>query len=400
MTSPTTVAGGIRDSRCGRLAVHGRAEALPLRVSRPVVSALLLAGFIAGACPVTAAAQGWAVDLSAGRTIYNPVLLDVGTNNLTGTVRYDAANDLWVYGSAAAPLGGQAPFWTAGGVGGRVASSGGRTTVGLELAAQGFQFRDAVLQRTGTGGDLKAIPFVGIVAGAMRVEAHGGWRGETLSYNGTRDNRGVLDMGGRVTWSGAVRLQGDARWVRAAEGTFPFVGGSLTYAGSPVSAWVQAGRWVSTSLDAATWGGGLGATAGPRTSVWASVQQEAPDPLYWNAPRRTWSAGVTRRFGGPARTAPPATVAAASTRNTGGVTIRLPGEDAPGSALSIAGSFNDWAPIPMTRERRAWVIRLPLAPGVYQYAFRKGTGEWFVPASVPGRRDDGMGGSVATLVVQ
>jgi hypothetical protein len=45
------------------------------------------------------------------------------------------------------------------------------------------------------------------------------------------------------------------------------------------------------------------------------------------------------------------------------------------------------------------VIRLPLAAGVYQYAFRSATGEWFVPTSIAGRRDDGMGGHVAVLVV-
>jgi len=45
------------------------------------------------------------------------------------------------------------------------------------------------------------------------------------------------------------------------------------------------------------------------------------------------------------------------------------------------------------------VIRVPLTAGVYHYAFRSAGGEWFVPASVVGRRDDGMGGHVAVLVV-
>jgi len=38
-------------------------------------------------------------------------------------------------------------------------------------------------------------------------------------------------------------------------------------------------------------------------------------------------------------------------------------------------------------------------PGVYHYTFRSATGEWFVPVSTAGRRDDGMGGFVAVLVV-
>jgi hypothetical protein len=36
---------------------------------------------------------------------------------------------------------------------------------------------------------------------------------------------------------------------------------------------------------------------------------------------------------------------------------------------------------------------------VYHYAFRSHTGQWFVPASVAGRRDDGFGGHIAILVV-
>ena len=53
----------------------------------------------------------------------------------------------------------------------------------------------------------------------------------------------------------------------------------------------------------------------------------------------------------------------------------------------------------MQREGREWLLRLPLAPGVYHYAFRSDRGQWFVPPSVPNRRDDGMGGYVAVMVV-
>ena len=56
-------------------------------------------------------------------------------------------------------------------------------------------------------------------------------------------------------------------------------------------------------------------------------------------------------------------------------------------------------PVPMQREGRDWTIRLPLAKGAYHYAFQSARGAWFVPASIPGRRDDGMGGQVAVLLV-
>ena len=84
---------------------------------------------------------------------------------------------------------------------------------------------------------------------------------------------------------------------------------------------------------------------------------------------------------------------------TGEVVVTLRVEDAPQGAVSIAGDFNGWQPVPMQREGTEWVVRLPLAAGAYHYAFRSAAGAWFVPSSTPFRRDDGMGGHVAVLMV-
>ena len=54
----------------------------------------------------------------------------------------------------------------------------------------------------------------------------------------------------------------------------------------------------------------------------------------------------------------------------------------------------------MEREGDHWVYRVAVAPGVYNYAFVGADGTWFVPESVPGRKDDGMGGFVAVVVVR
>jgi hypothetical protein len=54
----------------------------------------------------------------------------------------------------------------------------------------------------------------------------------------------------------------------------------------------------------------------------------------------------------------------------------------------------------MQRDGDHWTYTIALAPGVYHYSFVSNTGEWFVPASVAGRKDDGMGGHVAVLVVR
>jgi hypothetical protein len=215
-----------------------------------------------------------------------------------------------------------------------------------------------------------------------------------LSYVGATENRGVFETGARGSYGEAVRVQADVKWVYASEGTYPFAGASLIYGGAPLQVWAQAGKWLSTELDEVAWGAGAGVSLGSQSTLWANVRQEAPDPLYWNVTRRTWSVGMTRRFGRSVQVLQPA-----PRSESGGVVIRVSAADAPEGEVSIAGDFNNWQAEPMRLEGREWVIRLPLAPGVYNYAFRSARGEWFVPASVDGRRDDGMGGHVAVLVV-
>lgn len=345
--------------------------------------------------PVALCAQGVSVDVSAGRLVYDPTATNVDTNNLVGSVRYDGRRDTWVYGAAALPFSSSDTFWGSAGVGGRLQPPlARRVTFGADLAAHGYAFRDAVSDQLGNGGTVDALPFVRLTSGLAFVEGTGGWRGHTLSLAGVRDNRGVIEGGARAGYGGIVSAQGDVKWVHAPGGTYPFAGGTVSYNGARVQVWGQAGRWLSNVLDDAAWGTGAGVTLGPRTTMWASVQQEARDPLFWNTSRRTWSVGVTQRL-----SARPVALLPVPRVPAGGTVIRLDVADAPAGAISIGGDFNNWQPAPMQREGREWVMRLSLAPGVYHYAFRSANGEWFVPASTPGRRDDGFGGHDAILVV-
>jgi hypothetical protein len=85
----------------------------------------------------------------------------------------------------------------------------------------------------------------------------------------------------------------------------------------------------------------------------------------------------------------------------GEATIRLPiSSVATTGTPSIAGDFNNWKPALMERNGDAWSYTVAVAPGVYNYSFVSDQGTWFVPEGVPGRRDDGMGGHVAVLVVR
>jgi hypothetical protein len=84
-----------------------------------------------------------------------------------------------------------------------------------------------------------------------------------------------------------------------------------------------------------------------------------------------------------------------------GAAVRLevaaPGEGGP---VRVAGTFSDWEPLPMLRDGDRWVLELRLEPGVYEYAFVDASDRWFVPEGTPGRKPDGFGGFVATLVVR
>lgn len=368
-------------------------------MSRLAVSAwvVVLAACMGAATVRDAHGQLWSADMAAGQIVHAPLSAGLTTSNVLGMLRYDASGDAWVYGMAAAPLGGTDLVWGGIGGGGRlfaVGSARRRAAVGIDLAAEALLFQDRVLQYGGTGGTAEAIPFVRLSSGAGHLEVRGGWRGHTLWLLGTRLDRSVFESGAQVGYGTVIHVLAESRFVHASEGTYPAVRGSIRYGGSPVQLWAEGGRWLSSELSDVTWGAGLRVPLGDRLALWATVREDAPDPLYWNTARRAWSAGVTRRLGRV-----PAARLAASAVEAGQVLIRVPVRGSSADSLSIAGDFNGWAPVPMRREGQDWVVRLPLGPGVYRYAFRGGSGEWFVPESVPGRRDDGMGGHVVVLMV-
>ena len=360
------------------------------------IIAALMVILVALSHATAARGQGWSVDVSAGRLVYEPLSANIRTSSLIGSLRYDTRSDTWVYGTVAAP-GSDGTVWGAVGTGGRVMlnrSSLHGINVGADVGVHGYSFRDRLVDLMGTGGSVDAIPFARVGRGAGFIEGRAGWRGQTLSFAGVRENRGVFETGARGGYGTTLSVQGDARWVHAREGTYPFVGVTVGYDVSPVQLWGHVGKWMAIDLDERVWALGGGVSLGARTTVWGNVRQDAPDPLYWNSTRRSWSVGVTQRLGRV-----PAPLVPVASSPAGAVAIRLAAADAPSGVVSIAGDFNNWQPAPMQREGGEWIVRLPLMPGVYHYTFRSASGEWFVPPSTAGRRDDGLGGYVAVLVV-
>jgi hypothetical protein len=96
---------------------------------------LAIATCLTGIAPAPAAGQGWAIELSGGQVVYDPVSTSIDTASVVGTIRYDAARGAWVYGSVAPALDGDDPFWGAFGAGGRFVPAGSghrRVRVGLD----------------------------------------------------------------------------------------------------------------------------------------------------------------------------------------------------------------------------------------------------------------------------
>ena len=342
-------------------------------------------------------AQGWSAEASAGRLVYDPASSTVATNHAVAGLRYDTRRDTWVYGDVATPFGDGGTFWGAIGTGGRLivpASQARPVTVGADVGVHGFIFRDRIVDDGGSGGALEGLPFVRVSGGTAFIEGRAGWRGQTLSFTGIRESRGVFETGARAGYGTTLRVEGDVRWIRATEGTYPSIGATVFYEKDRFGLWGRVGKWLADDLTNNVWAAGAGVNVSERTTLWGRVHQEAPDPLYWNPSRRTWSVGLTQRLGRI-----PVPLVPTPRSQAGTVIIRLSAADAPAGSVAIGGDFNNWQPAPMQREGSEWIVRLALAPGVYHYAFRSEKADWFVPPSTAGRRGDGMGGYHAVLVV-
>ena len=168
----------------------------------------------------------------------------------------------------------------------------------------------------------------------------------------------------------------------------------------PLELWSRAGRWVDVPRGGearnVAWsvGGELRVTS--RASLSVAARHDGFDPLYLTPSQTSWNVGGTLVLGSRSRRR--AEPIAAHYEN-GVATIRLPA-----SLFAwpprVAGDFNNWTPAAMERVGDSWRYAVAARPGVYDYAFVAPDGTWYVPEGVPGRKDDGMGGHVAVVVVQ
>lgn len=339
-------------------------------------------------------AQQWVVDAGAGRTLHQVVPGDVQALGAVLGVRREGVR--WLYLSAGLPLDANGLPWVAGGAGGRVQSNG-PVVFGLDGGVHLYGFTDPGASRNGGGATLELLPLVQLTRDLGRLEIRSGLLHHASAFADETRGRSVHHSDARLILTrGAARVIGEGRYVRAEESDYPFLGASMELARGTSAIWGSVGNWFSPQMEQPEWGVGGRIRASDRSAIYAAIQQSTNDPLYWNAPRRSWSVGVTRSFGRPA---PPQTTSVLPIAARGRMTFRLAVGDSPEPPM-LAGDFNGWQPVPMHREGEFWSVSLPVSPGIYRFAFRSANGDWFVPEGFPGRIDDGFGGASATILIR
>lgn len=146
-----------------------------------------------------------------------------------------------------------------------------------------------------------------------------------------------------------------------------------------------------------------------RVALVASVGRQLADPMRGLPQADLAMAAVRVSFGPqPLPVMPRAVVAEAvvhrevgadssgATRPRAILEIRVEASDT--AAVTVAGSFSQWDPIPLRWEAGVWVARVPIEPGTHRLGVRVGAGPWRAPRNLA-RVRDGFGGESGLVVV-
>lgn len=368
-------------------------------------------GLMSPASPVPA--QEWHMGVQAGRirSVLDPAR---ASETLALGLRYDdPAAGLRVLGGL--PRTSAEPLW--GGVGGwrRMSLPAGRLRAGIDVSANLFATFDrttdhgplpgpfdppvAPVDRSGHAAAGQVLPLLGLEWDRAQVHARAGVSRYAARFGAERADRTVRLADVQMTLLASSRvavMPVYRRFVAAGERAAAYTGASAVVTLPAASAWAGVGRWFGGSGQRTPWSAGARLHLHPQIALDAAARHDTFDPLYLQPAQRSWSVGLSVRLGGPRPAVRPPVP---SSHEDGEATIRLPVSRS-AEAPSIAGDFNAWTPAAMRREGGDWTYRVAVPPGVYHYAFVTPDGRWFVPEGVAGRKDDGMGGHVAVLVVR
>lgn len=367
------------------------------------------------AAPSAAWAQEWRASARVGRVTYEgaPTGASGGSSAVLGLGRTGPRD--WFGASAAIPLGDD-PFWAVLG-GWKRLDTRGTAGLLLDLTGHGFIQRESATAAgtpapgplpfpsqpptllksdpsgQGVGAEVMAGGFAG--SAALRLESRAGVAAQRSRLGDLLQERTLPTGDARLSLLLApLTLQAESRAWFDDSTTHAYLGGTLQYTRGPLQLWGSLGRWVAGGLDRTAWSAGAGAAVGPGVELQLGGRGNAFDPLYLSATETSYWAGLSLHVGGGRGLAAPVPARA----RDGRAVVALPARAAKGWP-SIAGDFTGWKPVPMQRDGSRWTYTVKLDPGTYHYAFVAEDGTWFVPESVPGRQDDGMGGQVAVLVV-
>ena len=377
------------------------------------VAFLLAAVGLTFLCPLSMWAQEWHVTTEAGR-IRSALDPAAATPSISLGLRYqDLSTALRISGGV--PTRSDEALWGGVGASKQFVLRTHSFLAGVDVMANAFALVDrspAALPVPGPFGPPgtpnadrnghaiagQALPMLGYEGLRIQARIRAGASRYASRIGGASRDRTVTLADAQITWmpAGTFALSPVVQQYRAAgEETVMYVGTSLLTASSSGSLWATAGTWSTDSVSDLQWAAGARLRLHPNVSLEGSARHSAFDPLYLQPAQTSWSIGVSVLLGRARVVAPPVPAA----YRDGKALIRLP-VSASKTAPSIAGDFNAWTPAPMQRDGDSWSYTIALTPGVYHYSFVSSTGEWFVPVGVAGRKDDGMGGHVALLVVR
>jgi hypothetical protein len=358
-------------------------------------------------------AQQWSVEAQAGRIRSSLDPASGAYESVMLGARYDRINTQLRF-SAGVPTAADQPFWGALSATHRLAVYSNSFVFGADVAGNAFllQGREQRQQLGGGGpfqppqvvttpgqsgyaGVLQALPLVGYETAKVQLHVRAGISHYTSDIGDQARDRTVKLADVQLTFlpTPSFMLLPNVRHVIAEESDYTYAGVTAAVAAGNLSLWGAGGTWTNIDTEPASWAAGANLRVHERVTFTASARRDAFDPVYGTPAQDAWNVGMLVKLGDLPEKRLPAVV------DRGHAVIQLPVAHA-STTPRIAGDFNSWKPQPMQRAGSTWVYTVKLAPGVYNYAFVDEKGEWFVPAKHPGRKSDGMGGTVAVLVVR